>query len=69
MSEIDESTDKVLKNLENICGQRFSGYAIVCVDGEKVYSFYSSAIMAAGAGSYLKYLSKDAWDRDDEDGE
>lgn len=64
--DVDPGTEQVLDKLENICKDRFSGYAFVVMDGEKIYSCFSSGAMASGAGDYLKYLVKKQWDKGDE---
>ena len=65
MSEIDAGTSQVLDKLENICKDRFSGYAIVVMDGDKVYGCWSSGVMACGAADYMKDSVRDKWMKED----
>lgn len=65
MAEIDSGTSQVLDKLENICKDRFSGYAFVVMDGDKVYSCYSSAVMACGAADYIKDIVQRQWDKEE----
>mgnify|MGYP001585148677 CR=1 FL=1 len=59
--EIDSATTQTLNKLEEICKDRFSGYAFVVMDGDNVYSCFSSAVMAKGAASYIKHVVKEKW--------
>lgn len=58
---IDPGTDEALKKMENICSDRFTNYLIVVMDGDKVYSTYSSGVMAVGAAQYVIDNMRQDW--------
>ena len=62
MAELDAQTEGVLDKIENLCKDRFSGYLIACIDGEKIYHFMSGTVVGAGLCSYVQREIDKEWD-------
>ena len=51
---VDPKTNEILKRAEDVLKDRFSGYVIACMDGDKIYHTYNSTIIAYGLLDFVK---------------
>ena len=58
---IDKQTNETLKKAEDCLKDRFSGYLIACLDGDKVYYTHNGTIIAMGLIDFIATELRNFW--------